>query len=168
MEESGYKVLITHYADLVKYIAATFFGWNGEKDIIGRSLLQKIGTEDVRTLFPTFWMDFVRDILTVYFNEWDYVLIPDCRFENEANAFKYNYVKINPNGSNFEVNFDSIVIRITRIDFENSLTSEQRQHPSEISLDNYEFDYYINVSGGIDKLEIEIDTFIKEMTNDNI
>ncbi len=42
----GYKVLIAHYADLVKYVAKTFFEWNGEKDEYGRSLLQHIGTED--------------------------------------------------------------------------------------------------------------------------
>jgi hypothetical protein len=162
LEDIGYKVLITHYADLVKYIAKTFFDWNGEKDLEGRSLLQRIGTEDVRTVFPTFWLDFVRDVLTVYHNEWDYVLIPDCRFENEANAFKYHYVKYNSDSSNFEVDFDSIVIRITRTDFENNLTPEQKQHPSETSLDNYNFDYYINTKSGIDQLEIEVDKFIKE------
>ena len=32
LEADGYKVLITHYADLLKYICKQFFGWDGQKD----------------------------------------------------------------------------------------------------------------------------------------
>ena len=31
LEARGYSVLITHNADLLKYICKTFLGWNGEK-----------------------------------------------------------------------------------------------------------------------------------------
>ena len=31
------EVLITHYADLLKYICKTFFNWNGKKDEQGRT-----------------------------------------------------------------------------------------------------------------------------------
>ena len=50
LEDDGYKVLIAHYGDLVKYICRTFFQWNGEKDEAGRSLLQRIGTDAVGEL----------------------------------------------------------------------------------------------------------------------
>ena len=49
LESMGHTVLIAHYGDLVKYVCRTFFGWNGEKDAYGRSLLQKVGTDIVRS-----------------------------------------------------------------------------------------------------------------------
>ena len=35
----GKTVLITHYADLVKYCCTKFFHWDGVKDTKGRTLL---------------------------------------------------------------------------------------------------------------------------------
>ena len=40
LEKNGSRVLITHFADLLKFIAKEFFKWNGEKDNEGRRLLQ--------------------------------------------------------------------------------------------------------------------------------
>lgn len=80
LESMGHTVLIAHYGDLVKYVCRTFFGWNGEKDAYGRSLLQKVGTDIVREQRPNYWVDFVKDMLSMFPNEWDFVLIPDSRF----------------------------------------------------------------------------------------
>ena len=55
----GYSTLIVHYADLLKYMCKTFFGWNGEKDEFGRSLLQRVGTDCIRNVEPDYWVDFV-------------------------------------------------------------------------------------------------------------
>ena len=59
LESMGHTVLIAHYGDLVKYVCRTFFGWNGEKDAYGRSLLPKVGTDIVREQRPNYWVDFV-------------------------------------------------------------------------------------------------------------
>ena len=48
LEADGYKVLITHYADLLKYICKQFFGWDGQKDDAGRHILQYVGTDIIR------------------------------------------------------------------------------------------------------------------------
>lgn len=32
LQSKNKKVLITHYADLLKYVCRQFFNWNGEKD----------------------------------------------------------------------------------------------------------------------------------------
>ena len=53
-EANGKRVLITHYADLLKYICKNFFGWNGEKDDYGRTLLQQVGTNIVCAKQPDF------------------------------------------------------------------------------------------------------------------
>lgn len=83
LEADGYRVLITHYADLLKYMCRTFFGWNGEKDDAGRHILQYVGTDIIRQKRPDFWVDFVTDVLALFPDDWDFVLIPDCRFPNE-------------------------------------------------------------------------------------
>lgn len=150
------KVLICHYADLVKYIARTFFNWNGLKDDYGRTLLQHIGTENVRSVYPNFWVDFVMSILKVFKGTWDYVLIPDTRFPNEIDIPKEM--------------FDTISIRVNRPNFISELNDEQLKHPSETALDNFKFDYYIENTGDMNKFTDTILNFVinelgKDMTN---
>lgn len=48
LEADGYKVLITHYADLLKYICKQFFGWDGQKDDAGRHMIKRTIKETVR------------------------------------------------------------------------------------------------------------------------
>lgn len=152
MERDGERVLITHYADLLKYICKTFFEWNGEKDSKGRTILQKVGTDTIRKINPDYWVNFIVDFLYMFPNEWDYVLIPDCRFPNEIHTINEE--------------FESLSIRINRLDFENNLTEEQRNHPSETALDNFEFDYYIDTISDLDYLKRQLcklyETNIKE------
>ena len=84
LQKDGRTVLITHYADLLKYICKTFFKWDGRKDEKGRSLLQYVGTDVVRAKNPDYWVDFVSDILNLFEGHWDYVIIPDAAGEDQA------------------------------------------------------------------------------------
>ena len=50
-----------------------------------------------------------------------------------------------------------ISIRINRVDYENNLTKEQKEHITEIDLDNInDFDYFIINNNNYDKLKIDI------------
>ena len=69
MEEDDKKVLIVHYGDLLKYICKQFFGWDGNKDEKGRTLLQHVGTDVIRKMQPNYWVDFVNNILYMFENE---------------------------------------------------------------------------------------------------
>lgn len=148
-QADGNRVLITHYADLLKYICKTFFGWNGEKDEKGRSLLQYVGTDIVRAKQPNFWVDFVADILTYFNEDWDYVIIPDTRFPNEFNRLK-------------EKGLDAIHLRVVRPDFVSPLTAEQQAYPSETALDDTTPDYYIVNNDNITALKNKIDEWVTE------
>jgi len=149
LELQNNKVLITHYGDPVKFLATNLFNWNGEKDEYGRTLLQKVGTDIVRTQNPNFWVDFIIDILKLFKGEWDYVLIPDVRFINEITRYGEEW--------------NTTTVRVNRLNFESNLTYEQKNHSSETELDNYHFDYVINAESGLDKLEGEIDKFMEWM-----
>lgn len=147
LEQDGSKVLITHFGDLVKYVCSTFFDWDGKKDEKGRTTLQYVGTDMIRKQRSNYWVDFVLGILEMFPNEWDYVIIPDTRFPNENDTFKNK-------------GFDIETVRVVRPNFDNGLTEEQKNHESEIALDNYHFDYLI-VNNGDETIYKEVDKFLE-------
>jgi len=146
LASKGNKVLIAHFADLLKFISEKYFNWDGKKDKKGRKILQYIGTDVIRKQNPNYWVDFIISVLTIFENEWDYVLIPDARFANELERFS---------------GFDTINLRVNRLNFTSPLTEEQQKHISETELDNYNFDYVVNSESELGKLENEVDKFIK-------
>ena len=119
LEAKGKRVLIAHYADLVKYICKTFFNWDGQKDEKGRTLLQYVGTDIVREKEPDYWVGFIADMLYFFEDRWDYVLIPDTRFPNEIDYLK-------------NAGFDVLYIRVIRENFESPLTEEEMQQMQQI------------------------------------
>lgn len=147
LELRGERVLICHYADLLKYICKTFFDWDGKKDDKGRTLLQYVGTDVIRNKnhAPNYWVGFIVDLLWMFYDEWDYIIIPDTRFENEIHKMSDGFGK-------------SIVstIRINRPNFDSGLSQEQLNHPSECALDDYKFDYYIENNGTLDDLKLKV------------
>jgi len=145
-EKLGKKVLIVHYADYLKFIAKKYFGWNGEKDIEGRTLLQYLGTDVVRKRMPDFWVTIIMLLIEVFEPDFDYILIPDTRFPNEIKIPKEKF------------NVTSIWVR--RLDHKANLTPEQEAHESETSLDDYKFDYYLNSLSGKPNMSLAIDAFL--------
>ena len=146
----GEKVLITHYADLLKYICKTFFRWNGEKDGFGRSLLQWVGTDVVREKNPDFWVDFLIAILGFFQDRWTSVIIPDCRFENEI--------------ENLQCHTEWTVIPVRMVREEaNVLSDEQRLHPSETSLDDFPFQFVIENTGTLEQLRDSAEVFAEHI-----
>lgn len=149
LRSDGHKVLVTHYGDLVKYICKEFFEWDGKKDIPGRWLLQTVGTDRIRSKYPDFWVDFIHKILTCFPREWDYVLIPDCRFPNEIETI-------------VKSGMDAVHLRVIRGNFESPLTEEQQKHPSETALDSYTPDCWVSNDGTIRDLNMTIEKWVEE------
>lgn len=147
--DDGNRVLITHYGDLLKYICRNYFGWDGQKDEKGRQMLQYVGTDVIRKQNPTLWVDFVAMILKYFHENWDYVIIPDCRFPNEVTTMAEN-------------GFDTVHLRVVRSNFESPLTEEQQKHPSETALDDVTPDWYIFNDGTLQHLEENIARWVRE------
>lgn len=149
IKNKGYKVMTTHYGDLVKYICGTYFGWDGNKDEAGRTLLQHVGTDIVRKKNPDFWVDFIASILTYFDGNWDYVLIPDVRFKNEIRNIK-------------DTGIDTVHLRVIRDNYEGTLTEEQKKHPSETALDDVSADVVIKNNGTVSELSETLKEMIGE------
>lgn len=109
------------------------YGWDGYKEsIFGteiRELMQRLGTECGRQLLDdNIWIDSALNKL----DPENYYAVADCRFVNEADAIRKRGGK---------------VIRINRPG-----VGPANQHPSEISLDDYDFDAVINNDDDHDEL----------------
>ena len=85
------RVLITHFADPLKLICRNWFNWDGRMNDEGRSLLHYVGTDIVRARLPNFWVDFTLSLLSIMGDEWDYVIIPDCRWPNELDFERHGF-----------------------------------------------------------------------------
>ena len=68
--------------------------------------------------------------------EFDFVLIPDVRFENEIDVIKRNFD-------------DVFCLDIVRDNFDNGLTTSQKLHPSEMGLPECDFDKIICNDGDL-------------------
>ncbi len=93
--------------------------------------MQQIGTNCIREQDPDYWVDFVANIIKMFPNRWDFVIIPDVRFPNEIDRIA-------------DAGFPATHLRIVRPNFESQLTEEQKNHPSETALNNTVPDFVVN------------------------
>lgn len=144
------KTLILHNADYLKYICKQYLEWDGKKDKSGRTLLQVTGTEKVRFELkrPLFWIEKSCDVIDICKDAYDYFAISDTRYLNEI-----YYPQARFPGKVF-------TIRVHRLNFDNGLTEEQKNHISEKELVGFQHNYEIYSESGLDKLEIEVDKFL--------
>mgnify|MGYP004471739267 FL=1 len=149
LEKQQKRVLIIHYADNLKLFAKNYFGWSGQKDLEGRKLLQWLGTDVVRKNYEDTWVDMVVALLKGIKTLYDYVIIPDVRFPNEIDKMCDN--------------FDCVTVRIIRPNFDNGLTEEQKNHPSETALNNYPMEYELINDGNLEKFLETTRTFLKNI-----
>ena len=144
------KTLILHNADYLKYIAKQYMDWNGEKNELGRTLLQTLGTERVRWELkrPLYWIEKSCDVIDILNDYYNYFAIADTRYINEIYYPQARF----PN--------KVISVRIHRLNFDNGLTDLQKNHVSETELINFKHDYDIYSESGLNNLKIEVDKFI--------
>ena len=111
-----------------------------------RLLLQLLGTECGREIIhPNIWINALfADYKTLGFGDGDVAvlefpnwIITDVRFPNEAQAIKDR---------------GGVVIRVNRYDENGMPYKTLNNHPSEIALNDYDFDYVIENDGSIEEL----------------
>ena len=147
-EQCGKKCLTIANGDYLKFVCEKYFGWDGIKDAHGRSLLQIKGTEEGRDSYEDVWIDVVIAFLKAFGKQYDYVMIPDVRYENEISKLKHN-------------GWDVFSVWVSRNDFDNGLTDEQKNHRSETSLLDHDFDYMISVESKMYKLKDAVEKMIQ-------
>lgn len=140
LEQRGCRVMVIHFADLLKWCCKEYFGWNGKKDEAGRALLQHVGTDyRLASTEPNGWAEIVRILIAMLQTQFNYVIVPDIRFTNEYEMLTTNY----PQTKFIRVDRYTIDERMVIREYDNRLTEEQRNHPSETELEWFErIDYF--------------------------
>lgn len=158
------KTYISPLAKYIKLYLKEHGLWDGlTKNKSIRSILQFIGTDLIRVVDPDFHVrrtiedikyqsstsTLLHDKFPQYIKNYRYFVVDDVRFKNELEAFDDAFPLMNV-----------IHIHITRDNFDDGLTKEQKQHRSEIDLDGYDFTKLKNIetievlnSGNINDLE---------------
>lgn len=155
-EELNERAVIVHFADALKFICKSYYGWDGEKNTNGRTLLQYVG-QSTRDNDEHFWTDFIARLIKANLSKnYEYIIIPDWRYKEEYERllryFHYENI-ITVNITRFNSDFSPYI--------PNELTFEQRHHKSEIDLDTYICQYYIS-NFTLEKLRESAQTFVKE------
>ena len=138
---NGKRAVQIAYSDYISFIATKYFGWNGERDEAGRTLLQDIG-KSFREKDAEFWVRSIADFLRVTDEKFDYALLTGARYPNDL--------------SYFVERFDVVTVRVDRPDFDNGLTDEQKAHISETALDDYPFTHRISNAGTLEDLHVSV------------
>lgn len=126
------KVTNMSYATTIKDYAKRYFGWDGSNETKPRELLQKLGTDVIRKKLgkPLFHAQRLAEDIEVLWDEFDYVIVDDCRFPNEYYYLKAKFPR------------EVIFINVNRPSHISSLTNEQLGHESETALNGFdEYNY---------------------------
>ena len=129
IESQGKKAMVVQYGDYLKFLCKRDFGYNGVKDEKGREILQRVGTDIIRKNNPDMFVNVMIETMKGYHGLVDVFLVGDCRFPNEISKLK----------SCPEID-DVFSVKVERPGFDNGLTEEQKNHPSETALADWRFD----------------------------
>lgn len=155
-EAKGKKVLNIQYSSYIKEYAKKISDWDGSEETKPRELLQKLGTDIIRKQIDfEFFIKKIIDDLKVYSFFFDVITISDARFKIEVD---------NPR----KVFNNIIAIHIDRPNFDNGLTEEQKKHPTEIDLDDYDkYNYEIINDGSLEELNKKTEQLVEVIENES-
>lgn len=144
------KVLNLQYSSYIKEYAKKISDWDGSEQTKPRELLQQLGTDIIRKqLGDYFFVNKLIEDLKVYSFFFDVLTVSDARFKIEVDTPKTKLENV-------------YAIRVERPNFDNGLSEEQKKHPSEIDLDDYDkFDYKIINDGTLEDLYDKVSNMIE-------
>ncbi len=151
-EADGKKVIYSRAGIYIRYYAIEMTGWDGSEETKPRDLLQELGTEVIRNKLNKKEMFIQRqlDDIEIYSYFYDAIIVPDIRLPREIDSVKEK--------------FDNVVtIEVNRINFDSSLTGNQKKHITETAMDNYKDFDYIVTNDTLEKLEEDIYKIYREV-----
>ncbi len=141
-----------NFAYSLKDYAKRISDWDGSDEAKPRELLQVLGTNIIRkNIDENFFINRMIEDIKVFGYFKDVLTISDARFKNEIDSIRNNFEKV-------------VVIRVNRPNFDNGLTPEQKNHPTEIDLDDYNnYDYVVENDSDLESLKEKIKKIVKEV-----
>lgn len=141
-EDNGKKVIVTQLSKYIKYYAREMTGWDLSEETKPREFLQKLGTDVIRIKLQKddLFINRMKDDIEIFSYFYDAIIVSDVRFKKEIDGLRESFPEL-------------IAVNVFRPDFDNGLSEEQKQHKTEIDLDDYDkFDVRI-INTTLEKLE---------------
>lgn len=154
LKEKGFRVARSQISKPLKEYAKYYFGWDGKEETKPRNLLQKLGTEIIREKLgkEEFFVNRTIEDIEVLSDFFDFFIITDIRLIIEIEKIA-EFTK-------------SLKLKINRVNFDNGFTEEQKNHRTEVELDDYpKFDYIIE-NTTLEKLKEDTINILKEHYNE--
>ena len=150
------NIIQLQYGSYIKEYAKKISNWDGSEETKPRELLQQLGTNIIReNIDNKFFVKKMIDDIKVYSYFFDIIVISDARFKIEIDDIKNTFNNV-------------IAVRIERPNFDNGLTLEQKKHPSEIDLDDYnKFDYKLINDGTLEDLKKKVEKLVEVIENES-
>lgn len=152
-EVKNKKVIVSPYTKYLKKYIEEITGEVIDDDNKPRDLLQKISSEIIKKEMKNenFFINRQVEDLELYSYFFDYIIIPDVRFEKEIKIIKGKFKNV-------------ISIGVNRENYDNGLTSVQKQDITEVALDNYnEYDFKINNNVSFEELNNQVKEIIDSL-----
>ncbi len=142
-KEKGLRAINLQYSSYIKMYAKNISDWDGSEETKPRVLLQELG-QTIRTEFDKrFFINRIIDDIKVYQSYFDIITISDARLPLELDAVKEEFK-------------DAVKVHIIRPNFNPYKSLKEKNHPTELALDDYKnFDYEIINNGSLDDLKIK-------------
>ena len=146
--DNAIEISFSYY---IKDYAKRISNWDGSEDTKPRELLQQLGIELVRNnIDPMFFINRTLQDIKVFSYFYDVIIISGGRLVEELETIKKNY----PNSISIGVISNN----------ENKLTESEKNHFTEVALDNYNnYDYVINNNDSIEVLKNDVLNILKEV-----
>ena len=132
-EENGKKIIVTQLSKYIKYYAREMTGWDLSEETKPREFLQQLGTSVIRQKLnkADLFINRMIDDIEIFSYFYDAIVISDVRLKKEIYDLQNAYP-------------DLKVVHIDRPNFDNGLTEEQKNHPTEKDLDDFtSYDYKV-------------------------
>jgi adenylate kinase family enzyme len=142
LKRNGKQVASMMYSRYIKDYAMNYFGWDGKEEFKPRELLQKLGTEIIKEDLhkPRFLITRLCEDVEILSYFFDAIIVDDVREKEEIEIPKMLFEKV-------------LTVKLLRKKSEHDLTEEEKQHPTEIDLDNYyNFDVIVENNGSLEEL----------------
>lgn len=145
------KCITISFAYYLKDYIKRITDWDGNEDTKPRELLQQLGIELIKNKIDNkLLINRILQDIEVFSYFYDIIIISDARLVDEIESIKQVYS-------------NSVSIRIIREELNNGLTSNQKEHLTEIGLDNYNsFDYIVN-NDNYKNLKNEIENILRRV-----
>lgn len=139
------KCIVLSYASYIKEVAKNVLDWDGNEEDKPREFLQQFG-DVIKEIDSNFLINRLIEDIKVYSYFYDLIVISDARFVSEIETIKNNFENV------YSINIYGR---------HNNLTQQQKNHITEIALDNYsKYDYKIKND---ENCEEKIKNILKEI-----